>query len=41
MPMAGAQTTNAFVIYAAATAFILWAAYRGRLVGASRLRRRR
>jgi hypothetical protein len=27
------QTTNAFVIYAAATAFILWAAYRGRLVG--------
>jgi hypothetical protein len=25
------QTTNAFVIYAAATAFILWAAYRGRL----------
>jgi hypothetical protein len=26
------QTTNAFVIYAAATAFILWAAYRGRLV---------
>jgi hypothetical protein len=27
------QTTNAFVIYAAATAFILWAAYRGRLAG--------
>ena len=27
------QTTNAFFIYAAATAFILWAAYRGRLVG--------
>jgi hypothetical protein len=26
-------TSNAFVIYAAATAFILWAAYRGRLVG--------
>ena len=25
-------TTNAFVIYAAATAFILWAAHRGRLV---------
>jgi hypothetical protein len=25
-------TTNAFVIYLAATAFILWAAYRGRLV---------
>ena len=25
-------STNAFVIYAAATAFILWAAYRGRLV---------
>jgi hypothetical protein len=27
------RTTNAFVIYTAATAFILWAAYRGRLVG--------
>jgi hypothetical protein len=27
------QTTNALVIYAAATAFILWAAYRGRLIG--------
>ena len=27
------QTTNAFVIYAAATAFIVWAAYRGRLAG--------
>ena len=26
-------TSNALVIYAAATAFILWAAYRGRLVG--------
>jgi hypothetical protein len=25
------QTTNAFVIFAAATAFIVWAAYRGRL----------
>jgi hypothetical protein len=28
------RTTNAFVIYTAATAFILWAAYRGRLVSA-------
>lgn len=27
------QTTNAFVVYAAATVFILWAAYRGRLIG--------
>ena len=27
------STTNALVIYAAATAFILWAAYRGRLIG--------
>ncbi len=27
------RTTNAVVIYTAATAFILWAAYRGRLVG--------
>jgi hypothetical protein len=26
------QTTNAFVIFTAATAFIVWAAYRGRLV---------
>ena len=26
-------TSNALVIYAAATAFILWAAYRGRLIG--------
>ncbi len=25
-------STNAFVIYSAATAFILWAAYRGRLL---------
>jgi hypothetical protein len=32
-PQGRRQTTNAFVIYAAATAFILWGAYRGRLSG--------
>lgn len=30
-PQGRRQTTNAFVIFAAATAFVLWASYRGRL----------